>query len=319
MSIDTTEYPTFYREFSPQEWSELARSTPLPLTEEDVINLRALGDPLDLHEVDKIYRPLSAVLQIYVENQGRLAERSSAFFQEPTQKVTPFVIGIGGSVAVGKSSTARLLRELLRRWPQTPRVELVTTDGFLYPNAELERRGIMHRKGFPESYDRRSLLKFLADIQSGHPVVEAPLYSHITYDILPDQKLVVERPAILIVEGINVLQPAETHSDPLQESITVSDFFDFSIYVDAPTDAIEQWYIDRFLDLRSTAFTQPDSYFSRYADLTDEQAVKTARGIWNTINLPNLIENILPTRSRADLIITKAPDHHVDRLLLRKL
>ncbi|MDO5746868.1 MAG: type I pantothenate kinase [Actinomycetaceae bacterium] len=313
------EYPSFYRQFSLESWNELAHSTPLPLTEKDVQNLRSLGDPIDLDDVDTVYRPLSAVLQIHIANQQNLAENLSAFFHEPTQRETPFVIGIGGSVAVGKSTTARLLRELLRRWPQNPKVELITTDGFLHPNAELKRRGIMNRKGFPESYDRRALLQFLADVKSGQHVTEAPVYSHVTYDIVPGKHVKVERPTVLIVEGLNVLQPALAPEEPDQVSMAVSDFFDFSIYVDAPTAAIERWYIDRFLYLRSTAFTRADSYFHRYAHISDAEAIATAKQIWQTINLPNLKENILPTRTRADLIISKASDHHIHEVFLRKL
>jgi len=231
---------------------------------------------------------------------------------------TPYVIGVAGSVAVGKSTVARLLRELLARWPETPRVELVTTDGFLYPNAELERRGLMDRKGFPESYDRRALLRFLAAVKAGRPEVRAPLYSHLIYDIVPGQHTVVQRPDVLIVEGLNVLQPARaTHAG--ETSLAVSDYFDFSIYVDAREQDVRRWYVDRFLSLRATAFAQEDSYFRRYASLSDDDAIARAEQIWDAINAPNLRENILPTRGRATLVLRKGPNHAVERMRLRKV
>ncbi|OIQ84862.1 pantothenate kinase [mine drainage metagenome] len=295
----------------------MSASTPLPLTVADVSRLRGLGDPIDLAEVDAIFRPISRLLDLYVSATRQLHEASSTFLREDPGR-TPFVIGVAGSVAVGKSTTARLLRELMARWPQTPHVELVTTDGFLYPNRELERRGLMDRKGFPESYDRRALVRFVSKVKAGRAEVRAPVYSHLTYDIVPGAEVVVRRPDVLIVEGLNVLQPARPATEGTS-SLAVSDFFDFSIYVDARTLDVRQWYVDRFLSLRQTAFTQPESYFRRYASLTDSQSIEKAEQIWDTINEPNLVQNILPTRSRATLVLTKGPDHSVQRVRLRKL
>lgn len=311
------EIPTPYVDLDRAAWSRLSAATPLPLTDGDVARLRGLGDPIDLSEVDAVYRPLSRLLNLYVNATGALHAASSIFLGE-TGARTPYVIGISGSVAVGKSTTARVLRELLARWPETPRVQLVTTDGFLHPNAELERRGLMERKGFPESYDRRALLRFLAAIKAGRPEVRAPVYSHLTYDIVPGEHVVVRRPDVLIVEGLNVLQPARA-SAVGESSLAVSDFFDFSIYVDARAGDIRQWYVDRFLSLRETAFAQPESYFHRFASLSDAEAVTTAEGIWDAINAPNLEQNILPTRGRATLVLRKGSDHAVERVRLRKL
>ena len=304
-------------ELDREAWTRLSGSTPLPLTDSDVQRLRGLGDPIDLAEVDAVYRPMSRLLNLYVEATKSLHKASSTFLRENSGG-TPYVIGVAGSVAVGKSTTARLLRELLARWPETPHVELLPTDGFLFPNAELARRGLLERKGFPESYDRRALVHFLSEVKAGYAEVRAPVYDHVTYDIVPNEQVVVRRPDVLIVEGLNVLQPAPP--TPVGTSnLAVSDFFDFSIYVDARTSVVRQWYVDRFLSLRTTAFARPESYFHQYASITDEEATERAQAIWDAINAPNLIQNILPTRSRATLVLTKAADHSVRRMRLRKL
>ncbi|XNQ40470.1 type I pantothenate kinase [Georgenia phoenicis] len=308
---------TPFLEFDRAAWSRLSAATPQPLTASDVDRLRGLGDPVDLNEVDTVYRPLSRLLSLYVASSRRLGSVTSTFLGEPMGR-TPFVIGVAGSVAVGKSTTSRLLREMLRRWSGMPRVELVTTDGFLHPNAELERRGLMSRKGFPESYDQRALLRFLSAVKSGVPEVSAPVYDHLTYDIVPGREITVRRPDVLIVEGLNVLQPARTTADGAP-SLAVSDFFDFSIYVDARTSDVRRWYVNRFLSLRETAFADPRSYFHRYAALSDDEAVETATRIWGSINEPNLEENILPTRGRASLVLTKSGDHRMHRMRLRKI
>lgn len=295
------------------DWARLAPRTPDPLTEAEVRRLRGLGDRLELREVAEVYLPLSRLVSLYQESAARLHVETSAFLGT-REHPTPFVIGVAGSVAVGKSTVARLLQELLRRWESSPRVELVTTDGFLYPNAELERRGLMQRKGFPESYDRRALLGFVSRVKAGEADVRAPVYSHLTYDIVPGEEIVVRRPDILIVEGLNVLQPP-----PPGSHLAVSDLFDFAIYVDARTNAIREWYIERFWQLRSGAFQDPQSYFHRFADMTREQARSYSEGIWDSINGPNLTEHVLPTRSRADLVLRKTDDHSIRSVLLRKL
>jgi type I pantothenate kinase len=303
---------TPFVEIDRRDWAALAPSAPMQLTERDIRRLRGLGNPLDLDEVAEVYVPLSRLLNLYVHGARRTRQAASEFLRQDID-TTPFVIGIAGSVAVGKSTIARLLRELLARFPDTPRVELVTTDGFLLPNAELERRGILQRKGFPESYDRRALVRFVSEVKSGVAEATAPVYSHLIYDIVSDDHIVVRRPDILIVEGLNVLQPA------VGGRLAVSDLFDFTIYVDARTADIERWYVERFLRLQRGAFADPHSYFHRYADLTQDEAVARARSIWAEINGPNLEQNVLPTRGRASLVLRKSADHAVSTVLLRKL
>ncbi|MFC6326001.1 type I pantothenate kinase [Microbacterium koreense] len=317
MSVDdavpTTLADSLYSEIDRAEWSRLSAGIAQPLTETEIVQLRGIGDRLDMAEVAQVYVPLSRLLSLYAEATKRLGAETSEFLGE-SDGTTPFIVGVAGSVAVGKSTIARLLRELMSRWPGTPRVELVTTDGFLYPNAELERRGLMDRKGFPESYDRRALVEFLTEVKSGAPEARAPFYSHIRYDIVPDAHVTVRRPDVVIVEGLNVLQPP-----PAPNDVAVSDLFDFSIYVDAESEQITQWYVDRFLALRHAAFSNPSSFFNVFADLTDDEAVQKALGFWNEINLPNLEANVLPTKHRAKLILEKGADHKVERVLLRKL
>ncbi|MCS4484578.1 type I pantothenate kinase [Gleimia sp. 6138-11-ORH1] len=313
----STPKPGIFEHFSRQTWRRLAADAPLPLTSADITTLTSLGDRLDIREADIIYRPLSALLEMHVAANRKLALERQAFLKQSAAIRTPFIIGIGGSVAVGKSTIARLLLELLRRWPNTPHVQLVTTDGFLYPNAVLEERGLMTRKGFPESYNRAQLLRFLAAVKAGEPVVTAPMYSHVTYDVTSDVA-VITNPDILIVEGLNVLQPARSGPGALG-TVAVSDYFDFSIYVDADATDIQEWYIERFKSLRETTFSRADSYFHTYASLSDAEATSKARQIWKTINLVNLEENILPTRDRASLIIRKGCDHQVEGLYLRRL
>ena len=300
-------------EISRSDWAELGNATELPLTETEISQIRGLGDFLDITEVREVYLPLSRFLNIYVSEFSKLHRATSDFLGERSAKV-PFIIGIAGSVAVGKSTISRLLHELLARWEGTPKVALITTDGFLYPNAELEKRSLMHRKGFPESYDRLALLNFVADIKSGKENVKAPVYSHLTYDIVPGKYETVSSPDVVIIEGLNVLQAP----GPDQE-IALSDYFDFKIYVDAETENISKWFLNRFHELRQSAFTNPASYFHRYAEMPLEKALDRAKEIWQSINLPNLTENILPTRSRATLVLKKGASHTVESVYLRKL
>jgi len=306
-----------YVERSREHWAELAASTPLTLDAATLEKLRGLSDPTQLIDVREVYLPLTKLLSTYVLHTGELHRSTNSFLGLSVDR-TPFVIGIAGSVAVGKSTVARLLRELLAAWPEHPRVALVTTDGFLFPNAELERRGLMQRKGFPESYDRRALLRFVMDVKSGLDAVSAPVYSHLVYDIVPDVSVEVRRPDIVIVEGLNVLQPARLRGDGTA-GLAVSDFFDFSVYVDAEPVDIRAWYVRRFLSLRDTAFRDPRSYFTRYADLTAAGAVRQAEQLWDTINGPNLEENIQPTRGRATAILRKGHDHRVEWVRIRKV
>lgn len=310
-------HPSPYVDLDRAAWARLRKAHPMSLTDADVQRLSGLGEPLDLTEVEQVYLPLSRLLTFYVEGTTRLRDVTSTFLGEPGHR-TPFVIGVAGSVAVGKSTTARILREMLTRWPSTPSVQLITTDGFLWPNAELEARGLLERKGFPESYDQKALLGFVHDVKAGVEEVTAPVYSHLSYDIVPGERVVVTRPDVLIVEGLNVLQPPRVRSDGTSGA-AVADYFDFSVYVDADVADVRQWYVDRFLRLRETAFASPESYFHRYAALSDEEARRTALSIWERINEPNLLRNVLPTRERASLVLGKGADHAVEMVRLRKL
>jgi type I pantothenate kinase len=306
-----------YRVFSRAEWAALREDTPMTLTPDEVSRLRSLHDRLDMQEVEDIYLPLSRLLSLYVAATQRLFRAQQSFLRTEDSKM-PYIIGVAGSVAVGKSTTARVLQALLARWPNVPKVDLVTTDGFLYPNAVLAREGLMEKKGFPESYDLPALLRFLSDIKAGRRPARAPIYSHLIYDVMPNQWIEIDRPDILIVEGLNVLQTGHPPKDG-KAIPYVSDFFDFSIYLDAGEDVLLGWYVDRFLTLRGTAFRDPKSFFHRYATLSDDEAVKTASSIWSRINLLNLHENILPTRQRADLILKKGESHLVGEVALRRL
>lgn len=305
-----------YLHFSRPEWADLRASTPLTLEEDDLVRLRGINERIDLDEVAAVYLPLTRLLNLYVAATQNLHKASAAFLGTLAPKV-PFVIGVAGSVAVGKSTFARILQELLARWPDHPKVDLVTTDGFLHPNRVLEERGIMNRKGFPESYDTKRLLQFLRELKSGAPEVSAPVYSHVVYDIVPGESVTVRQPDILILEGLNVLQVGAGEGAPPKEF--VSDFFDFSIYIDADETHIEEFYVQRFLTLCDTVFQNPDSFFTHYSHLTREEAVQTARFIWREINGKNLRENIEPTKNRAGLLVRKGPDHRVTDVALRRL
>jgi type I pantothenate kinase len=307
-----------YRYFSADEWAEFRADTPLTLTGDEVSRLRSMGDPIDLDEVSKIYLALTRLLSAHVESSKWLFWQRRKFLNVPDKRKTPFVIGVAGSVAVGKSTTARILKELLARWPNSPKVDLVTTDGFLLPNEILRQQNLMDRKGFPESYDQKAVLKFLAGIKAGEADVVAPLYSHLTYDVLPGEGVHINQPDILIFEGINVLQTRALPPDG-RDVPMVSDFFDFSIYIDADEADIHRWYVNRFMGLRETAFRDPASFFHRYAEMNADAARAIAEHLWESINLKNLRENILPTRPRADLILRKGGNHLVDQVALRKL
>ncbi len=307
-----------YRFFTVEQWAKFRADAPLSLTQEEISRLRSLNDPIDLGEVERVYSPLSRLLSAHVEAMQMLYHQRAVFLNVADSRKTPFIIGVAGSVSVGKSTTARILKELLKRWPSSPKVDLITTDGFLYPNDVLREKGMMDRKGFPESYDVGALLRFLSGIKSGQRDVPAPIYSHLVYDVIPNESVIVDAPDILIFEGINVLQPGKLPPDGKIIPF-LSDFFDFSIYVDAEEDLIRKWYVTRFMGLRDTAFRDPNSFFHRFSQLSEDAARAVAENIWETINLKNLRENILPTRPRADLILTKGEDHLVKEVALRKL
>ncbi|MCW2315857.1 type I pantothenate kinase [Rhodoblastus acidophilus] len=305
-----------FRRFTRQEWAGLRADTPMTLTIDDLNRLQSINDPISMDEVVAIYLPLSRLLALYVAATQGLFKATQRFLG--AEGKVPYIIGVAGSVAVGKSTTARVLQALLSRWPNTPKVDLITTDGFLLPNSQLKRRRLMDRKGFPESYDTARLLRFLSSVKAGESHVEAPVYSHLTYDIVPDEVISVDRPDILIVEGVNVLLPSRPPRDG-KETPFISDFFDFSVYLHSDEALLKKWYIQRFMRLRSTMFRDPRSYFTRYSDISDEEAEAIAVDIWTRINLRNLHENILPTRARASLILTKGPSHRIEEVALRKL
>ena len=317
---DRAKLPVFspYHRFDRAHWASLRADTPLTLSTEDLGRLRSINEPITLEEVIEIYLPLSRVLALYVAATQGLFKATQRFLGVDDGKV-PYIIGVAGSVAAGKSTFTRVMSALLSRWPNTPRVALVTTDGFLFPNAVLERERLMGKKGFPESYDGASLLRFISDVKAGRREVAAPVYSHLTYDIVPDGQVVIDRPDILIVEGLNVLQPGRRGRGRAKSTAFVSDFFDFSIYLDAAEADLERWYVERFMRLRETSFRDPRSYFTKYAELDDAAAAAKAHEIWRTINLANLHENVLPTRQRANLVLTKGPDHRIEAVALRKL
>ncbi len=306
-----------YQVFSMHEWAVLRDGEPMTLSEKDIDRLHALNDPISLSEAENVYLPLTRLLSLYVEAIQDLHQASNAFLSSKGPKV-PYIIGVAGSVAVGKSTTSRILQALLQRWPTSPRVSLVTTDGFLYPNAVLEERGLTDRKGFPESYDLTAFIAFLAAVKSGRRRIAAPVYSHLIYDVKPDEVIVVDQPDILIVEGLNILQPGELPKTG-KPILFASDFLDFSIYIHADEAHLRKWFVERFLRLRDTAFRDPSSYFHQFSKLSETEATDMAVEVWDTINMPNLLDNVLPTRSRADLILTKAEDHSIETVHLKKL
>ncbi len=304
-----------FRSFSRQEWAILEKQSMFSVSDIEPSKLKAMNEPLNLEEIEKIYVPMVRLLQIYIANYRKLHNERDNFFSQESKRI-PYIIGIAGSVAVGKSTTARVLRKLLSMTAEKPKVDLITTDGFLYSNEELEKRGIIDRKGFPESYDAKKIVAFLSAIKSGQNHLKVPQYSHLYYDVIPDKYIEIEQPDILIVEGINVLQVAGNRR---KRTVFVSDFFDFSIYVDANERDLRDWYVDRFLQLQKTAFKNPNSYFHKYKDLSKEESIKFANTIWELINLPNLRQNILPTRLRADLIIEKSSEHKTRGIRIRKI
>jgi len=305
-----------YLTFDAKAWGKLRAATPMTLDQEDIERLQGVNERLSIDEIERTYLPLSRLLSLYVGAVQDLSRTTDIFLGTPPDKV-PYLIGLAGSVAVGKSTSARVLQTLLSRWPNSPRVDLITTDGLLYPNDALKERGLMARKGFPESYDQRALLDCVSRLKSGEQNIEIPVYSHLTYDVLPDRRRLIEAPDVIIIEGLNVLQTGAATPDGPR--VFVSDYFDFAIYIDADPAIVRTWYIERFLTLRESAFADPRSYFSRYASLSDEEAVETASGIWDAINGPNLVENIAPTRDRADLVLRKGLNHDVEEIRLRRL
>ncbi|WDR01809.1 type I pantothenate kinase [Devosia algicola] len=309
--------PAPYHHFTKAQWSNLRADEKMTLSREDVKRLRTLSDPISLEEAEDVYLPLTRLLSFYVEAVQGLHNVSTRFLDTPDQKV-PFIIGVAGSVAVGKSTTARILRALLQRWPASPKVDLVTTDGFLHPNAVLEERGIMERKGFPESYDRARFVAFLADIKSGKADVAVPVYSHLVYDVVPGEFVTIDRPDILIVEGLNILQPGDLPRTG-KPILFASDFLDFSIYIDAAESDLRDWFMERFFRLRETAFQDPTSFFHRFSQMSRDEAGALGKMVWETINLPNLVDNVLPTRGRADLILKKGPSHTIEEVQLRRV